>query len=104
MLFRYTALVLMHGGFLHLIRECDIFREFHIYTPAENYVTDFSLYIRAVGARPQKERKWKLLPIMTADWRFPWRGLISKIGFYGKCELLHKNLFESRQIVLLIKE
>lgn len=33
--FRYTAPVLTHEGFLHLIRECDIFREFHIYIPAE---------------------------------------------------------------------
>ena len=27
--------MLTHEGFLHLIRECDIFREFHIYIPAE---------------------------------------------------------------------
>ena len=57
MSFRYIAPVLTHEGFLHLIRECDIFREFSIYIPVENYVTDFSLYIRAVGTRPQRVRK-----------------------------------------------
>ena len=54
MSFRYIAPVLTHEGFLHLIRECDIFREFSIYIPVENYVTDFSLYIRAVGTHSIK--------------------------------------------------
>ena len=46
------------------------FGNFIFIYPLKNYVTDFSLYIRAVGAHPQKERKCKLQPTMTADWSF----------------------------------
>lgn len=53
--------MLTHEGFLHLIRECDIFRGFSIYIPAENYVTNFSLYIRAVGAR----QKQAVMPVFV---------------------------------------
>ena len=38
----------------------DIFREFSIYIPVENYVTAFSLYIRAVGAH----QKQAIMPVL----------------------------------------
>ena len=54
----------------------------------------FSLHTR----RRRSSSKGEKMPSTYNDCglEFSKEGRISKIGFYGKHELLHKNLFESR--------